>query len=243
MSGRLVGVGVGPGDPALLTIKGREVLLRADVVFVPVARESGPRDDGELGYAERVVLAHVSKPPRRLAFDLDPSQREAVWSEAGKEVAAVVAGGGTAAFATIGDPNVYSTFSRITRVVRTLVPGTTIETVPGITAMQDLASRSGTILVEGDERLALLPFTSGENALREALDRFDTVVCYKGGRRLPDVVRVVQEAGRADELVYGARLGLAGEEIRRFPMADPAGETPAPPGAGPYLSTIIVTRS
>lgn len=240
MSGRLVGVGVGPGDPDLLTIKGREALRRADVVFVPVregpqARAGGTEDDDELGYAERVVRAHLSRPLRRLAFDLDPSRREAVWSTAGEEVAAVVAEGDTAAFATIGDPNVYSTFSRIARVVRALVPGTTIETVPGITAMQDLAARSDTILVEGDERLALLPFTAGETVLREALDAFDTVVCYKGGRRLPDVLRVVGDAGRVGQLVYGARLGLDGEEIRRSPSL--------PRRAGPYLSTVIVTRS
>lgn len=235
MSGRLVGVGVGPGDPDLLTIKGREALRRADVVFVPVARGGGPSDEDELGYAERVVRTHVpySTPVRRLVFDLDPAQREAAWNAAGEVVAAVVSEGDTAAFATIGDPNVYSTFSRIARVVRALAPGTTIETVPGITAMQDLAARSGTTLVEGDERLALLPFTAGENALREALDRFETVVCYKGGRRLPDVLRLVREADRIEGLVYGAGLGLTGEEIRRAPFL--------PRGPGPYLSTVIVT--
>ena len=60
--------------------------------------------------------------------------------------------------------------------------------MPGITAMQDLASRSGTVLLEGDERLALLPFTAGEEALREALGGFETVVCYKGGSRLGEVL-------------------------------------------------------
>ncbi|MDP8931807.1 MAG: precorrin-2 C(20)-methyltransferase [Actinomycetota bacterium] len=234
MSGRLVGVGVGPGDPDLLTIKGLEALRRADVVFVPVARGGGLHE-GELGYAERVVRTHVphSTAIRRLEFDLDPSKREAAWNAAGGVVAAVVREGDTAAFATIGDPNVYSTFSQIARVVRALAPDTTIETVPGITAMQDLAARSGTTLVEGDARLALLPFTAGETALREALDRFETVVCYKGGRRLPDVLRVVREADRTDRVVYGAGLGLVSEEIHRAPFL--------PPGPGPYLSTVIVT--
>ncbi|MDQ3931252.1 MAG: precorrin-2 C(20)-methyltransferase [Actinomycetota bacterium] len=235
MSGRLVGVGVGPGDPDLLTIKGREALRRADVVFVPVAAGGGPSEEHGLGYAERVVRTHVphSTSVRRLAFDLDPSKREATWNAAAEVVAAVVREGDTAAFATIGDPNVYSTFSRIAEAVRALAPDTKIETVPGITAMQDLAARSGITLVEGDERLALLPFTAGEDALRQALDRFETVVCYKGGRRLADVLRVVREADRIDQLVYGAGLGLTGEEIRRAPFL--------PRGPGPYLSTVIVT--
>ena len=85
--------------------------------------------------------------------------------------------------------------------------------MPGITALQDLASRSGTVLLEGDERLALLPFTAGEESLREALAGFETVVCYKGGSRLGEVLRVAEEGGRLEGAVYGARLGIEGEEV------------------------------
>jgi precorrin-2/cobalt-factor-2 C20-methyltransferase len=98
--------------------------------------------------------------------------------------------------------------------------------------MQDLAARSGTVLVEGTERLALLPFTAGEDALERALADFDTVVCYKGGRQLATVLDVVRRTGRLDDAVYGARLGLDGEEIGR---AADHGAAPAP-----YLSTLIV---
>ena len=81
---------------------------------------------------------------------------------------------GTAAFATIGDPNLYSTFTYIAHTVRALVPDVIIETVPGITAMQDLAARSGTVLAEGEERLALVPYTAGDDALRERAGRAST---------------------------------------------------------------------
>ena len=87
--------------------------------------------------------------------------------------------------------------------------------MPGITAMQDLASRSGTVLLEGDERLALLPFTAGEDALREALAGFETVVCYKGGSRLGEVLRVAEEAGRLESAVYGAQARDRGRGGRR----------------------------
>ena len=90
-------------------------------------------------------------------------------------------GAGTVAFGTIGDPNLYSTFSYLAQTVRGLVPGLTIETVPGITAMQDLAARSGTVLAEGDEPLTLLPLTAGTQAFRDALTRPGTVVGYKLG--------------------------------------------------------------
>jgi precorrin-2/cobalt-factor-2 C20-methyltransferase len=105
--------------------------------------------------------------------------------------------------------------------------------VPGITAMQDLASRSGTVLLEGDQRLALLPFTAGERPLREALAGFETVVCYKGGSRLGEVLDAADQAGRLDGAVYGARLGIGGEEV--LPAAEMVGRE------GTYLSTVIFT--
>jgi precorrin-2/cobalt-factor-2 C20-methyltransferase len=230
VTARLVGVGVGPGDPDLVTVKGIKALQEADHVFVPVA------DTGEVGRAEATVAEHVvTARVIRLVFALtnDAARNAGAWDAAGATVADAIRDGGTAAFATIGDPNIYSTFSYLAQTVRALLPAVVVETVPGITAMQDLAARSGTVLVEGAERLALLPFTAGEEALEHALADYDTVVCYKGGRQIATVLDVVRRAGRLDDAVYGARLGLAGEQIE--PAARHDASTPAP-----YLSTLIV---
>jgi precorrin-2/cobalt-factor-2 C20-methyltransferase len=118
-------------------------------------------------------------------------------------------------------------------MVKETISDVEVETVPGITAMQDLASRSGKVLLEGDERLALLPVTAGEGPLREALYVFDTVVCYKGGSRLGEVLGAAEEAGRLGGAVYGARLGIEGEEV--LPAAEVVGRE------GTYLSTVIFT--
>lgn len=229
MTGRLLGVGVGPGDPDLLTIKGRDALLDADVLFVPVS-ESSPTDGP--GYAERVVRAHVphATPITRLPFALNRDARQAGWERAAATVADVVAAGATAALATIGDPNVYSTFTHLAAAVRADHPDVEVATVPGITAMQDLAARTGTVLLEHEERLTLLPLTAGRQRLRQALADDGTVVLYKGGRRLPEVRDALAEAGRLGTAVFGARLGLADEDVRDA----------LPEGAAPYLSTVIV---
>ena len=229
MTGRLLGVGVGPGDPDLLTIKGRDALLGADALFVPVS-ESSPSDDP--GYAERVVRAHVPHATAitRLVFALAEDEREESWRQAATRVGQVVAEGRTAALATIGDPNVYSTFTYLAAAVRADHPGVEVATVPGITAMQDLAARTGTVLLEHEEQLTLLPLTAGHERLHEALAGDGTVVLYKGGRRLPEVRAALAAAGRLQTAVFGARLGLPDEDVRDA----------LPDEAAPYLSTVIV---
>ena len=228
MSGRLIGVGVGPGDPEHLTLKALRALHEADRVFVPAGDGEAP------GRAEVIVAPHVpAERIERLAFAMtDGAARSDKWDRAGEAIALVVRGGLTAAFSTIGDPSLYSTFTYIAQTVRALVPDVIVEAVPGITAMQDLAARSGMVLAEGTERVSLLALTAGVDGLREELARGDTVVCYKGGRRLDSVLDAVADAGRLEGAVYGEQLGLADERIR--PAADLRGER------GPYFSTVIV---
>ncbi len=225
---RLTGVGVGPGDPELVTVKGVRILREADLVAVPVM------DPVEQGRAEATVRAHVEHDRiERLVFALDdrggatPDRREA-WEAAADRVAEVLRGGAASvAFATIGDPNIYSTFTYLAAAVRERIPGVEIATVPGITAMQDLAARTGTVLCEGTESLALLPLTAGLDAFEEAIAHFDSVVAYKGGRHLGAVREVLARHGRLDGAVFGAALGLPDEQIGPVPEV------------APYLSTVI----
>ncbi|MFI0449520.1 precorrin-2 C(20)-methyltransferase [Actinomadura sp. 6N118] len=227
---RLVGIGVGPGDPELVTAKAVRILREADVVLVPVMALD------EEGRAESVVRAYTGK-AERVVFALNDrggvtGKRAAAWDGAAERVVrAFEEGAHTVAFATIGDPNVYSTFTYLAQSVRERRADVAVETVPGITAMQDLAARSGTVLTEGAESLALVPLTAGVSGFRAALETGDTVVAYKVGSVAAEVVEVLKDAGRLEEAVYGARLGLAGEDVR------PAREIT---GAVPYLSTLIV---
>ena len=228
---RLVGVGVGPGDPELVTVKGVRVLVEADLVVVPVM------DPVEQGRAEATVRAHIAHDRlRRLVFALDDrggptAERLSAWEAAADAVAEqLLERGGTVAFATIGDPNVYSTFTYLADAVRSRVPDVVVETVPGITAMQDLAARSGTVLCEGTESLALLPLTAGVDAFEEAQTHYDSVVAYKGGPHMPAVQDVLRRLGRLDGAVYGAALGLPDQQV---------GAAADAPASAPYLSTVI----
>ena len=187
------------------------------------------------------MRAHLGEDDRvrRVRFALNDrgglsDDRTGSWDAAARTVAGCWdAGAETVAYATLGDPSVYSTFSYLAQTVTGLRPDARVEVVPGVTAMQDLAARSVIPLCEGSETLALFPMTAGVDRFAEALDAFDTVVAYKGGRQLPRMLEVVERTGRLDTAVYGAALGLPGEYV------GPAGAAAATTGA-PYLSTLLV---
>jgi precorrin-2/cobalt-factor-2 C20-methyltransferase len=232
---RLVGVGVGPGDPELVTVKAVRVLREADVVLVPVLAAEEP------GRAEATVRAHLDEGDprvRRVVFALDDRggvtpRRESAWDAAADAVvAAFRASAETVAFATIGDPAVYSTFAYLAQTVRERVPHVEVRTVPGVTAMQDLASRAGVSLCEGEESLVLFPMTGGLDRYRDLLRGGDTVVAYKGGRHLPEMLALLGAEGRLDGAVVGSGLGLDGERVL-------AARDVAAGERAPYLTTVI----
>ncbi|AQP49678.1 precorrin-2 C(20)-methyltransferase [Tessaracoccus flavescens] len=229
----LVGVGVGPGDPELITVKAVRQLSAADAVLVPATEESG---DGP-GRAEQIVT--VNCPDARIVripFSMTcrrgiSEQRKASWrAAADAAVGAFLDGAEIVVFATVGDPSVYSTFSYLAAHVVELLPEVEIQVVPGVTAMQALAAESRTPLVEGTETLALVPATAGLEKLSALLDAVDTVVAYKGGRRLPEVAATIRGKGR--DAVLGINLGLEGQELHRLSDLDDD-------RSAPYFSAVL----
>jgi precorrin-2/cobalt-factor-2 C20-methyltransferase len=225
---------VGPGDPELLTLKAVSVFRAADVILVPSTETSG----GDAGRAEQIVLAGCPDAAGKLVrVPFSMAQRSGVgavrrrsWqASAGAAVEAFDAGASTVAFATVGDPSVYSTFSYLVAEVRAVVPELEVAVVPGITAMQALAAASLTPLVEGRESLTLVPATAGLDAVQAALDTADTVVAYKGGRQLGDLLGLIRDGGR--EGVLGVDIGLPGQTITPLDRVDA--------DIAPYFSTVL----
>ncbi|MGH9280356.1 MAG: precorrin-2 C(20)-methyltransferase [Acidimicrobiales bacterium] len=227
----LIGVGVGPGDPELVTARATRVLRTAGRVFAPTTAIDA------VGRAESIVRqACPGVRIDRLVFDMGAigDERRAGYCRAADQVLDALGREEVVAVAVLGDPNVYSTFSGLAAEVRGRRPEVTVETVPGIMAFQELAARARTVLLDGTERLSLVTALDGPAAVDGPLAAADgAVVVYKGGRHLPAIADRLASTGRLDGAVVGELLGLPGERV--LPAAEAAALGPAA-----YLATVIV---
>jgi precorrin-2/cobalt-factor-2 C20-methyltransferase len=233
--GRLVGVGVGPGDPELVTRQALRVLAESDRVVAPSSAVDA------VGRAEAIVRqASPGIRMERLVFDMTAdgthggrAAREASHRAAAQALLPWLDEGEQVAFVTLGDPNIYSTFSSLTAAVRCVRPVVEIGTVPGIMAFQALAAEAGAVLLDDTESLSLVTALDGPEALDAAIDDpARAVVVYKGGRHVPEIAARLSRAGRLEGAVMGELLGLPGERVG--PLARLA-DRPAT-----YLATVIV---
>ncbi|QXC59186.1 precorrin-2 C(20)-methyltransferase [Aquihabitans sp. G128] len=229
----LVGVGIGPGDPSLVTLRAVQVLETADVVIAPSTSEAS------VGRAEAVVREVAPRANcERVVFvmEVDTAARHAALAAVVERVVARLDGGERVAFVTLGDPNVYSTFSSVAEGVAAARPEAVVTTVPGIMAFQELAARSGTVVVDGEEHLVLVPAHRevGPTTTGSLADPHAAVVIYKGGRRMAQLAAEAEANGRLDGAVLGELLGLPGERLA------PLAEVVADGRPVTYLSTVIV---
>jgi precorrin-2/cobalt-factor-2 C20-methyltransferase len=228
--GRLVGVGVGPGEADLVTVRAVVALRRADRVVAPATAVDA------VGRAEAIVRQAVpGLRIERIPFAMAPgrAERDRSVEEAGEALARYLAAGEEVAFVTLGDPLTYSTFTSVVAAVRQRRPATVVEQVPGIMAFQALAARTGTTVTDERQRLMVRTALDGEDIATDLSDPDVTVVLYKGGRRLPDLAKAAAATGRLSGAVAGELLGMPGERIGA--LSDVAADGPAS-----YLATVII---
>lgn len=227
---RIVAVGVGPGDPDLLTDRARQVLRTADRIF------SASMGTDAIARAEMIVRSAlpevtIDRLPIIIADDAD--RRALSMSSAARALVDAVDAGNVVAFITLGDPNLYTAYPAIARSIAATRPDIVVESVPGIMAFQELAARTGTVVAEGDEHVVMVSAADAPS-LNDAVldDPHCTVVVYKGGRHLPELADGLRGHDRLHGAVMGEMLGLAGG--RSVPVAGVA-DRPAS-----YLATVIV---
>lgn len=232
-NGIFYGIGVGPGTPELLTIRGRELLKTCPHVFVPKARIK----------SESVALTIAGKfvGPSAVVHEVvfpmvaDREVLESHWDECAKQIAEVLIAGHDACFLTLGDALLYSTYIYLVRALKRIVTDIEVSTVPGINSFSAAAALTGFPLGEGKKPLMVVPAGEDLDTVRHALDHDWTVVIMKVGARLQEIIGMLDERGLVDSAVFVARAGLEGERVE----TDLRKLTGADEKTG-YLSVIIV---
>jgi len=210
-SGVLYGIGVGPGDPELMTLKGARVLENCRHVFVPKARS----ENGSIALTIAGRYLRADCRVYELVFPMSADKKELSrhWAEAARSVADVVGMGEDACFLTLGDPLLYSTYIYLVRYLRKQLPGLDVVTIPGITAFSAAAALAEFPIGEGRERVVIIPASDDLDLVGEALAGGGTVVLMKVGKRLARVLDLIERAGFLDRAVYVARAGLEGQQV------------------------------
>lgn len=227
-AGRVYGLGVGPGDPELITVKALR-LLRACPVLAYPAPEVGD------SLARAIVAGHLPggqiEIPIRMPLEVARFPAQAVYDRAAEEIGAQVAAGRDVAVLCQGDPFFYGSFMYLFGRLAERCP---VEVVPGVSSLTACAAALGAPLAARDDTLAILPGPLPEAALGEALSRVEAAAIIKLGRHFSKVRRVLEDLGLADRARYVAHATMADQTI--LPLAAVESDDV------PYFSMILVHR-
>lgn len=232
----LYGIGVGPGDPELITVKGANALSRCSHVFVPKARAKS--ESVARSIAERHIPAEAEIHEVVFPMVTDRAELERRWDASARAVAEVLEAGEDACFLTLGDPHLYSTYVYLVRALRKRGGDFSIVTVPGVTAFSAVAALTDFPVGEAKDPVVIVPTADDLEDVRRALDMGGTVVLMKVGARLQAILDLLDETDAIDRAVFVSRAGLPGERVETN-LRKLHGQ---PDDVG-YLSTILVRAS
>ncbi len=210
--GRLYGIGVGPGDPELLTIKAQRTLQSVPVICFTQL------DDGKESYALGVVRGILEAAQPQFLAIIIPSDDDIpvdpqTWADSAQEIAGHLHQGRDVAFITEGDPMLYSEFFQVLASVKSVVPDLDVVVVPGVSSVMAAAASSGMPLVTHGQRLTILPRVYGIDDLRKAITNSDTTVLMEVNRDLLQALANREKLGLTGKAIYVRQASTARESV------------------------------
>lgn len=234
MSGRLIGVGVGPGDPDLITYKATEAIRTADVVayFAKAGNRSHARTIAARHFPEGAEELPLLYPVTTEIPHHHPDYKSAItgfYEASAARIATELERGRTVAVLSEGDPLFYGSYMHIHVRLAHRFPA---DVIAGVTGMSGCWSTVGVPIAQGDDVLMVLPGTLEEGELARRLREADAAVIMKVGTNLPKIRRALAAAGRLERAHYVERGTMAG--CATIPLAERA------EGPAPYFAIVLV---
>ena len=236
----LIGIGVGPGDPELLTVKAVNAIHNADIIMCPASKEDRP------SIALSVVSSLIDKSKNqeivKLIFPMtkDKNILEKTWKKNAKIMAETVLSGKNVVYLTVGDPYLYSTWVYMHKDLKENYPDMEISVIPGIVSMFTFASKVGVSIAEGAEKVAIIPSCYDLSSVKEIAKNSETMVFLKDGRYFDQVIQVLKESGFPNDSIFaiGQDLGTDHEIIRKLTLGEVNDDTLTTK----YFSILVVKR-
>lgn len=227
MTGKLYGVGLGPGDPDLMTLRAHRLVCNARVIAYPALA-------GAASFARSIAAGAISPNAREIIMDVPMSVErgpaQAAYDTGAAQIAEALEAGDDVICLCEGDPFFYGSFMYL---FARLSDRFDVEVVPGVTSITTCAARAGMPLAARNERLTVLPGPLPEDELRARIEGAESVAIMKVGRHLHKIRSVIDGLGLMERAVYIERASLPEEVV--CPLADA-------PEKAPYFSMILLTK-
>ncbi len=203
--GEFIGVGIGPGDPELVTVKAVEIIKRADAICLPRSKNK----------VESIALSIIKSYCNGaklidMVYSMAHDQKKRVqyWQEHAETICSMCDEGQTVAFVTLGDPGLYSTFAYVSELVRHMRPQLPIQIIPGISSVPAICAAAGLSLAQADECVTIQPCPQILEKNGQWWNQFDCVVIMKIGRKFPLLIQYLSRNNLLKEAILVKNAGF-----------------------------------
>ena len=236
----LIGIGVGPGDVELLTVKAAKAIQNADIIMCPASSKDRPSI--ALSVVSPIIDKSLNQKIVKLIFPMtkDKDILEDTWKRNAKIMAETVLTGKNVVYLTVGDPYLYSTWIYMHKDLKENYPDMDISVIPGIVSIFTFASKVGVSIAEGAEKVAIIPSCYDLSSVKEIAKHSESMIFLKDGRYFDKVIEVLKESGFPDNSIFaiGQDLGTENEIIRKMTL----GEVNDSSLTTKYFSILVVKR-
>ena len=229
---KFYGIGTGPGDSSLLTVKAVDTLKNIDVLYTPEDKKGV--DSLALSIVKKYLPEDLEIKSRHFPMSNDSFEKIQVWNDVSSEIVSDVKDGKDVGFITLGDPMIYSTY---VYVMERLMEDIEVETIPGISSFSNIASNQNYPLVMDTDPLMVIPCTMEEEKIDEALGKYDCFVLMKVYKKINMILEKLEKYDLIDHAILVSNSSQEREEVFTNLRDDKIDEKIS------YFSTILVNKN
>lgn len=205
---KFYGIGTGPGDSSLLTVKAVETLKNLDILYTPESKKGG--ESLALSIVNEYLPEGLEIKSRHFPMNFNDGEKILAWNQVADEIVADVKEGKNVGFVTLGDPMIYSTYVYI---MERLIGSIDVETIPGISSFSNIASNQNFPLVMDREPLIIIPCTIAEEKIDYALENYSSIVLMKVYKNFKEIVAKLEKNNLIDHAILVSNSSQDGEVV------------------------------